>query len=310
MKRGLNEEDASRVTDVYYRATLRGVGHHEIDSLPGRFDHLEKGETNPAASITKIGGMGALELYDGDNGMGELCSLFATERSMELAASQGIGFVSVRNSNHFLAAAPYTEYAEEKGFFTTILSKSPSGLTIPGAGKDLMGNNPFGYSAAAADGSLLFDVCFSYSSFGKMGLLARQGKSIPSYWGEDSEGQPTENPADVLESKLYLAMGEHKGFGLAMWVELMTSVLGGGTILRDEESKLPGMYTQTAISINTEALPGPGSMAERTTRMKELFREMYPEIYFPGQGSLRNKEAILQQGFVEVDPELWQTITA
>ncbi|MBF9018110.1 MULTISPECIES: Ldh family oxidoreductase [unclassified Oceanispirochaeta] len=260
---GLDKEGAAVVAGVYYRATLRGVGHHEIDSLPDRYIYLDNGQTNPRPDIKKIGGMGAMELYDGDNGMGELCTMHVTEKSMDLAKEHGIGFATIRNSNHFLAAAPYTEYAEEKGFFTTVMSKSPAGLSLPGADKDLMGNNPFGYSASADDSSLLFDICFAYSSYGKMGKYIKEGKSIPEYWGRDKEGKPTTNPQDVMDSQLFMPMAEHKGFGLAIWVEMMSSVLAGGNILNQDENEtgLRGNYSQTAISINVEKLLGPGEFS-------------------------------------------------
>lgn len=308
---GLNEEDAAVVAQVYYRATLRGVGHHEIDSLPGRIKSLNSGEINKQPKISKIAGMGAMEIYDGDYGLGELCSMFVSEKSMELAQEHGIGFASIRNSNHFLSAAPYTEFAEEKGFFTTVMSKSPGGLSLPGADKNIMGNNPFGYSASADDGSLLFDICFAYSSYGKMGKYIDEGKSIPKHWGLDKEGNPTTNPQDVMDSQLFMPMAEHKGFGLAVWVEMMTSIMAGGNILNQDkkETGLKGDYSQTAISINVEKLLGPGEFSRRISEMKNIFRELYPDIYFPGQGSLKNKEAFLKKGYIELDKDLWTAVT-
>lgn len=308
---GLSKEHAAIVADVYYRATLRGVGHHEIDSLPARYKHLDRAEINPRPEIKKIGGMGAMELYDGDNGMGELCTMYITQKSMKLAEEHGIGFASIRNSNHFLSAAPFTEYAEELGYFSTVMSKSPAGLSLPGADKDLMGNNPFGYSAAAVDSALLFDICFAYSSYGKMNKYINEGKSIPEHWGRDKEGKPTTNPQDVMDSQLFMPMGEHKGFGLAIWVELMTSILAGGNILnqKENETSLKGEYSQTAISINVEKLLGPEEFSKRNTEMKRIFRELYPDVYFPGQGSLKSKESILKKGFFEVDKDLWTAVT-
>lgn len=309
--RGINAEDADIIAEVYYRATLRGVGHHEIDSLPERYSHLDKGETNPRPRIRQISALGAMELYDGDNGMGELCTMFITDRSIELAGKHGIGFASIRNSNHFLAAAPYTEYADEKGFFTTVLSKSPSGLSLPGADRDIMGNNPFGYSAAAGDSALLFDICFAYSSYGKMNKYIKEGKSIPEYWGRDKKGEPTTDPQNVMDSELFMPIGEHKGFGLAIWVEMMTSVLSGGTILNPDEnnSGLPGIYSQTAITIDVERLLGPGEFSRRNSEMKKIFKEKYPDVYFPGQNSLKSKQSILKQGYIEVEEALWTAVT-
>ncbi|MBF9018109.1 MULTISPECIES: hypothetical protein [unclassified Oceanispirochaeta] len=43
--------------------------------------------------------------------------------------------------------------------------------------------------------------------------------------------------------------------------------------------------------------------------MKTILRDLYPDIYFPGQGSLKSKESILSKGFIEVDKELWTAVT-
>ena len=49
-----------------------------------------------------------------------------------------------------------------------------------------------------------------------------------------------------------MPIGEHKGFGLAIMVELLTALLSGGAILNqgEDETGFPGKYSQTAISID------------------------------------------------------------
>lgn len=300
---GLSSNHASIVTDIYMRASYRGVGHHDIHDLFGRIDHIRKGETNPTPTLKLVTNFGGLESWDGDNGLGELCTWHVTKRSMALAKEHGIGFATVCNSNHFLAAAPYSEIADEEGFLTLILSKSPGGISLPGADKNIIGNNPFGYGAGHKQAPILFDICNAYSSYGKMNALAKEGKEVPSYWGNDLQGQPTTDPNKILESGLYMPIGQHKGFGLALMVELFTAILAGGTILNqtEEVSGMKGPYSQTAISIDISKLMSLDHYEDRVDTLVATLRHLYPEIYIPGQGSAIAKEAILKKGFFEID---------
>lgn len=302
----LSPEHASIIADIYMRASLRGVGHHDIHDLFWRIDHIQKGETNPTPKLNLITAFGGLEAWDGDNGLGELCTYHVTKRSMALARVHGIGFATISNSNHFLAAAPYSEIADEEGFLTLILSKSPGGLTLPGADKNIIGNNPFGYGAGHSNEPILFDICNAYASYGKMGALAKEGKKVPSYWGNDCDGNPTTDPNKILESGLYMPIGQHKGFGLAMMVELFTAILSGGNILnqRENDTGMAGDYSQTAISIDVSKLMPLGDYENRVKELLKIFKQLYPDIYIPGERSAKAKKAIMKDGFLDISQEL------
>jgi 3-dehydro-L-gulonate 2-dehydrogenase len=85
LKAGMNPDNAEKVTDVFMRATYRGVGHHDVADLVNRVRQLQEKSINPNPNYNKISGFGAIECYDGDNALGELNSYFVTEKSMELA---------------------------------------------------------------------------------------------------------------------------------------------------------------------------------------------------------------------------------
>lgn len=307
---GINHEDVKKVTDVYMRAMYRDVGHHDIKNLPGRINALKENKINPNPNIQKISGFGGLECYDGDNGLGELCSYFVTKRSIELSKENGIGFCSVRNSNHFLSAAPYVELADEMGFLTIVMSKSPTGISLPGANKNIIGNNPFGFAAGYDQGRILFDICCAYSSFGKMKQKADKGEEVPEFWGCDANGEPTSDPNKISKSGLYMPMGEHKGFGIALLVEILTSILSEGTILDQgmEEVEFKGRYSQTAISINIQNIMDMRNYRKRNQQMVNTLKELFPNIYIPGERSTEVKEQIKEKGYFEVDDQVAEQI--
>jgi len=303
---GVPSDDANSAADIFYRATLRDVGHHDIHDFLGRVKQLKGGYINPTPDLQCLMNFGALEQWDGDNGLGEVCCHHITKRSMALAKELGIGFATIRNSNHFLAAAPYTEIADEEGFLTLVMSKSPGGISLPGADQNIIGNNPFGYAAGHSETPLALDICCAYSSYGKMNALAKEGGTVPEYWGNDSQGQATTNPKDIQESGLYMPIGNHKGFGMALMIELFTAILSGGNILNQEEADtgLKGVYTQTAISIDVSKFMAMVDYEHRVNEMVQILKGLYPEIYIPGQGSNESKSRILKQGWIDLPQDL------
>ena len=307
---GMNKEDIQKVTDIYMRASFRDVGHHDVASLFSRVKAINENKINKNPKIAKLSGFGGMECYDGDNGLGEICSYFITERSIQLSELHGIGFCSIRNSNHFLSAAPYAEIADEKGFFTIIMSKAPSGLSLPGADKVLMGNNPFGYAAGYENGKLLFDICCAYSSYGKMGQKAERGENVPAYWGNDLHGDPTTYPDKIVESGLFMPIGQHKGFGIALLIEILTSVFSDGAILHQDAEKtgLKGRYSQTAITIDISKTMDQSVFKNKLQQMMDILRELYPDISIPGERSLKKQMNIRQRGYFEIKDEILERI--
>lgn len=307
---GLEQEAAAKVANVYIRASFRNVGHHDFQDLLGRIKQLREKRVNAVPHYTQIAGFGGIACYDGDNGLGELNAYFAAEKSMELAEAHGIGLCTIRNSNHFLSAAPYVEIAEERGFLTIIMSKSPDGLSLPGADKSVIGNNPFGFAAGYQEGKLLLDICCAYASVGKTKQMAELGETVPEYWGNNAQGQPTSKPAEILDSGLYMPIGEHKGFGIAVLVELLTAVLGQGAILTQglTETGFPGICTQTAITIAVGKIMDFENYTGRVQHMVDILRERYPGVYIPGQRSVIEKEKIQKEGYFEIPDDLFQGV--
>ena len=307
---GMNTDHAAITADVFRRATLRAVGHHDIDMLLGRIKAIKEGKFNPNAAIKKISGFGAVESYDGDNGLGEVCTHYVTQQSMALAEQHGIGYCTIRNSNHFLSAAPYVEMADEKGFFTVVLSKSIAGMSLPGADKAVMGNSPFGFAANYVDGTMLFDICLSYTSVGKIKDRIKNNQKVPAYWGRDKDGEPTEDPSKMFESGLYDAIGDHKGFGIALLVEILTSIIGNGTILDEDEkqSGIKGQYAQAAISIKIDKIMPREDFVKRNQKMIQRLKEKFPPIYIPGERSVEERAKITKRGYFELDDDVFQRI--
>jgi LDH2 family malate/lactate/ureidoglycolate dehydrogenase len=303
---GMTEEDAAAVADIYSRSTLRGVGHHDVNDLPGRLRLIRDGQMNPRPAISRLSGFGAVESYDGDNGPGELVCSFAMRRAEQLASDHGIGLCTVRNSNHFLAAAPYTEQAAEKGDLGLMLTRTKPVMGGPDGGPAVIGNNPFGFAAPSGHGfPLSLDIAVAYASYGRLKELEAAGQPIPAHWGRNARGEPTSDPGEVQNGGIVMPIGAHKGFGIALLIELLTSIIGEGLLVDeppaqadDTGSSIKGVYTQTAIAIKIEALLPEDAFRARVSRMIEFIQSTNPDIRVPGERSYRQSRVIHNEGVI------------
>src|SRR5437016_8463778 len=64
-------------------------------------------------------------------------------------------------------------------------------------------------------------------------MARRKGQAIPSGWGIDSQGRATTNPDDTVDGGALVPLGSdrerggHKGYALAVMVDVLTAVLSG-----------------------------------------------------------------------------------
>ena len=307
---GLEQSMAVDVADIFVRATLRGVGHHDLSYLPQRLEWLTGHGVNPRPLFKLLRNFGATEVWDGDCGLGEAACRHATLRSIELAKVSGIGFATIGRSNHFLAASPYAEMGQEQGFMTLVLSNTDPGMGGPGGNGLLLGNNPLGFSVPRAKGEapLLLDLCMAYSSLGNLQALKKTGTAVPEYWGRNAHGQSTNDPAQVLEGGTVEPMAGYKGFGLALMNEALTGILSGGHY---GHHVTPGgginTHNQTVIALDLRAFGGAEWVANRMEDLVKGLKEKEPNLRIPGERSFQAQSRQREEG-IEIPESLWSRL--
>ena len=74
---------------------------------------------------------------------------------------------------------------------------------------------------------------------GKVMLAAQAGEAIPESWGLTKEGKPTTNPQEALEG-LLRPVGDYKGFGIAVVLDMLSGVLTGSAYARGVDGLVGG----------------------------------------------------------------------
>ncbi|OHD12650.1 MAG: hypothetical protein A2Z96_06355 [Spirochaetes bacterium GWB1_48_6] len=296
---GLSFTHAQRAAWVFLQAHRRGVGHHDLSFLPQRLLWLEKEGVNPKPVMSLVSSFGSTEVWDGDEGLGEICCSHVTQRAMDMAKTQGLGYATIRRSNHFLAAAPYAEWGAEQGFFLLVFSNTDPCMAAPGGALNIIGNDPMGYGVGRTGAPpLVFDICMAYSSLGNLRALASSGDEIPEHWGKDAQGRPTRDPEKVLSGGSVAPMAQHKGFGMALMTEVLTGILAGGAT-GDQVRSGGGINThnQAVLAFNLEAFGGRSSVETRVQDLAQRLKDAQPSLRLPGERAAQKIEETRNQGY-------------
>jgi uncharacterized oxidoreductase len=112
-----------------------------------------------------------------------------------------------------------------------------------------------------------------------------------------------------------IAMGEHKGSGLAIMCELLAGALTGGLTNQPEHPQAGG-----TINNMLSVVIAPGAFGERAAVRREIGaatawirssrpRAGFEEVLLPGEPERRQRAARLAHG-IEIDPQSWGEIRA
>jgi LDH2 family malate/lactate/ureidoglycolate dehydrogenase len=285
---GVSPEDTQLISEVFALAHWREQTHHDYSYLPQRFDWLYHGKVNPRPEIKKETKFGSIETYTGDNCLGELGCRYILEQALSMAEQQGMAFTSISHSNHYLAGAPYGMLAAKRGMMAFIFSSTDKTMASAQGHRSMIGNNPFAFAAPLPGAPFILDICMAYSSLGTLHKYVREGKVFDHPPGFDSKGEPTTSPQAILDHGALAPMAQHKGFGLALMVELLTGGLNGGQMgLEIPEAGGIGGHSQSVLILNSNELAKHNHLSQRFTDMMDQFKQVDPTVRYPGS---RRKE--------------------
>jgi len=228
---GMRAEEAATVARVLVLADLFGVRTHGISRVAQYLDRVRLGGIDARAEVATDRVAPGLAVVDGRNGIGPLVGTRALEAAMEGARAAGIGAALARGSNHFGPIMPYALIAAEAGFASIVASNATTTIA-PWGGRDTrVGNNPIGIGVPNPGGDpVILDMALSVAARAKIRNLAAAGEPMPEGWATDSEGRPTTDAAAALKGFL-LPVGGHKGYGLAVMVDMLAGLLSGASYL-------------------------------------------------------------------------------
>jgi len=310
---GVPGNDARLVADTLVQADLWGHQSHGVLRLGWYLDRLRHNVMRAVTEPEYVVDAGVVAVIDGRDGIGQVLTAHAVRDAVRRAKMHGIGAVGVRNSNHFGTCMYYTLIGAREGCVTMLMTNGGPAMAPWGGTKKIVGTNPWSVAAPAGrHAPLVMDMANTGVARGKIYLARQKRLPIPLGWAINAAGEATTDPQEAIEG-IILPMAEHKGYAIAVIVDMLSGVLTGSGFLSAVHSPYKTAEKSNAghfiISINIEAFQ---PLMQFNDRMEQYIRELksvplakgHAEVFYPGEIEARNDAKYRKEGLPFPDDTL------
>lgn len=249
---GVPEEDAKICTEVLLESDKRGIESHGCNRFkPIYIDRIIDGIQNPITNFEIVKETECTAVVDGHDGMGQVIGKKSMQLAIDKAKKYGMGMVVVRNSCHYGIAGYYATQATKQGCIgITGTNARPSVAPTFGV-EGMFGTNPLTIGIPTDEPfDFVLDCATSITQNGKIEYYERIGEDVHPGTIIGLDGNPVTGDAGVALKKIRKgeaalttlggigeALGGYKGYGYALAVELLSSVLQDGLYGKDLNGK-------------------------------------------------------------------------
>jgi len=292
---GLSAADAETVARSLVDADLRGTHSHGVGRADIYVERVRRGGNVAAGAPAVVVDAPAAAVLDGRDLLSQVPSAAAIALAGAKAAEAGCAVVVVRGGSHFGAAGYWARQLAEAGFVGVASTNTTPLMAAWGGATAAIGTNPLAVAFPSAElPPVVVDIATSETTWGKLINAAAAGKPIPHGWALDGEGRPTTDAAVAVEARRLLPFGRHKGWALAVGVELLAGALATANCLAMVgdmygEPDVPMRTGHVFIAIDPQRLrPDGSSFAAEVTRLQREINALPPaaggeRVLWPGQ---------------------------
>ncbi|MBU2493781.1 MAG: 3-dehydro-L-gulonate 2-dehydrogenase [Bacteroidetes bacterium] len=315
LNNNFKEEPAQLCAQIFTENTFAGVASHGTNRFVSFLKLVNEGYINPNAKTSLVNSFGSWEQWDGNLGPGPVNAWNVTGRVIELAKENGMGCVSLKNTNHWMRGGTYGWRAAEEGVILISWTNTIPIMPPWGAKEPAVGNNPFVLAVPRINGHVVLDMALSLFSFGKLSTYKHEGKELPFAGGYDSDGNLTTNPAEISATHRPLPIGYWKGSGLAILFDLIAVLLSGGkSTFELGLGKHDSAMSQVFIAFDPQKFNSAESINDIADNIINSVKKAEPinegeEIYYPGERTLKTREQNLRDGVFVADV-IWGRIVS
>lgn len=310
---GSPEAVARRVGDALVDANLVGHDSHGVIRIPQYVAAIRDGEVLPAAETTLLRNGPTSALVDGGWGFGQVTAERAMTLAVEKARQYGLAAVGAVRCNHIGRLGEYGEMAARAGmigFITAGGFGGRGGRAAPFGGREgILGTNPlaFGFPVNGA-AAMLVDFATTAVAAGKIQVARAKGTPLPPGAILDKDGNPTTDAEDFYAGGVMLPFGGHKGYALALVVELLGRVLTGADSYA-EDGRGGAVYGRSgalALAIDPGIFGEPAAFEERVDRTLDRVRRVPPvpgvdAVLVPGDPERQTRQQREREGIYVED---------
>lgn len=309
---GVPEGKAETVARSLVLGNLKGHDSHGVIRVLEYVDWIACGWIVPDAELEVVRETESLLLIDGHFGFGQVVGREATARAIEKAKRSGVCALSLRRSAHLGRIGEWAEMAADAGLVCFSFTNTHGGgvLVAPHGGRERrLSANPLGAGAPLpGGGSVVLDFATSTIAEGKLKVARAKGEPVPEGCFVDGGGALATDPEAYYADPpgALLPFGEHKGFALSLFADLLAGALSGAGCSKGEARIANAML---AVFLDPAALAGEafflgeaGALAARVKACPP--RQGFDEVLLPGEPEERAFAVRARDG-VPIEDATW-----
>jgi LDH2 family malate/lactate/ureidoglycolate dehydrogenase len=312
---GCDTEDARVLAWALVAADMRGTHTHGTQFVPVYAKLMKDGTINPRAKARIVKETAAVTLWDGDGGIGHITGYRVVQDAIARTKQNelGITFAIATNSSHLGAVGLFALLAAEQDLVALSMSTTPPVVVVPGGAGRAVGNSPLSWATPATDnlGPMCFDGAWSVSANSRFAQYARRGEQLPEGWAVDADGQPSRDPNVFVQGGALMPAGGHKGYGMILLIEILSAVLGGGSLMSELEG-WDGGWCHAFIVIDPTVFQSLDDFKDRLGTLVQVLHDSptavdNDRILVPGERALEHVAESEANGLA-VHDEIWAAL--
>ena len=316
---GATPDNARLTAEHLVRANLSGVDSHGVWHVLGYVQQIKDGQVDPAAAPQVIQESGASTLVSGHWTFGQVGALYALDRTIEKAKSQGVAIGGLVQSYHIGRLGHYVERAAEEGLVSMIYlggqgTENPTAVPYGGRQK-VLHTNPLamGFPGAAGEPAMMFDFATTPIAGVKVVNAHNRGEQVPPNCLVDAQGRPTRDPGAYFAGGGHLPFGQHKGYAIMMAVEYLGRVLLGSEGYAEEgRGWLYDRYGGTCmVLLKADLFQAMDEFTRRAEGLADKVRTSAPAPNFERvlvPGDLERRARHQRRDGIPIEDDVWRTL--
>jgi len=298
---GVPVERAESEALIMAEADLLEVPSHGVRMLPALLTAITEKRIEPAPDLKFERDLGAICVINCGNGPGRYTAATAMQAAVDRAKQFGVGVCLAKKTTHWGRAHAYVSRAAQSGFIGICTTNAMPTMAIWGAKKRVIGNNPLaiGIPGVEINKPIVLDMAMSQAAVGKVTTWLREGRELPANWGIGTDGKPSADAKDILAGAV-VPMGEHKGAGLALMMELLTAALAGAAFTQElfvrDPSGIDADATKIFIALDVNAFIEPDIFRNRVKDFLHYLRQEASPFQYPGERGWEARDNNLRNG--------------
>ncbi|MBC7904843.1 MAG: 3-dehydro-L-gulonate 2-dehydrogenase [Gemmatimonadaceae bacterium] len=298
---------AAVCAEIFSANTRDGVHSHGVNRFPVFVKNIAEGLISPGAEPELSGMTGMVEHWDGQLGAGMYNASVCMERATVLAKKNGIGLVTLKNTNHWMRGGYYGWQAAHLGCMAICCSNTIANMPPWGGVDPTLGNNPLVIAVPREDGHVVLDMAMSQFSYGKLQSYELEGKPLPVPGGYDEAGLLSNDPKAISKTLRTLPAGFWKGSGLSLLLDMLVTGLSGGRSVGEITSD-GNEYGVSQFFLCFDAKNVSSDIVDKIieyTRSSDSVDDS--AIRLPGDG-MEKRRMVADENGVDVNDEIWNQI--